>query len=369
MSKSFWKAIGSAICLIAFISTAPGQTQNSNPAKVFAITAVTNSATNRLWKLVSITSHGSREISELSGQIFFGTDENAMACLQTIGNSFTNGCRLLVLDRKTFAVIANRIVRGLVPGLFKLPIVGGNLVVRSGEFNVYVTEFDGKHFYVTEVNWKTGQTRRLPIPFANGATPWEITALYSVPPGIGIERGPFLTIYDPTADKVLLALNNSGTDGRPTGNYYAVPEFGFVRSVRKTDMLYHITEKDFTTMIPDPTSMAYPNSISNLVQFQKPATHTIKGKPCLIWMEREPARAGGQRRLELVIYDLKEKKVMIRKLLGAGFSSGFSPDPAGEKIYILNPETGEISYLDVESQQIISFTKSKIPNIRVFIPN
>jgi hypothetical protein len=293
-----------------------------------------------------------------------------VALLQTIGSRYTNECRLLIVDRKTSAVIANRIVRGLVPGSFKIPIVGRNLAVRSGEFNVYVTEFDRNRFYVTEVNWKTGQTRRLPIPFAKGAMSWEITALYCVPPGIGIERGPFLTIYDPTANKIILALNYSGPDWRPTGNYYAVPEFGIVRSVRKTDMLYHITEKDFSTMIPDPTSAAYPNSISNLVQFQSPVPHTIKGKPCLIWMEHKTtAEAGNQEMLELVIYDLKAKKVMIRKLLGTDFSSSFSPDLAGEKIYIFNSKTGEIFYLDLESQQIISFTKSKIPNIQVFMPN
>jgi hypothetical protein len=41
---------------------------------------------------------------------------------------------------------------------------------------------------VAEVNWKTKEVRQLFAPVAQGAARFEITALYSVPPGIVIER-------------------------------------------------------------------------------------------------------------------------------------------------------------------------------------
>jgi hypothetical protein len=349
MTKFIRKPVWLTICLTALVPLAFGQLQNSNAPEIFGIGA---SSTNAPLKLVSISPDGIREISDVDGQLNFGTDDNVLAIVETWGS--TNGNRVLVVDRKTSAIIADKYVQGVRPPQMK--VGAGPLAVRSKESTVHIPVFDGHTFDVVEVNWRTGATRRLPVPFAEGAKRWEITDLYSVPMGIAIERGPFLTIFDPATDTTVLTLNNAGSDLRPTGNYYAFPDFGLVQSDRAKVILYHITEKDFTTMIPSPTSVSYPDSIKNLVKFTRPITRTINGEPCLIWGETTETNSQNSMSV-IVVFDLKAKKELLRKSLGTDFSSGFLADPLGQNIYFVNARAGEIFSLNVESQKLTFFAK------------
>src|SRR5665213_1233105 len=349
MTKFIRKPVWLTICLTALVQLAFGQLQNSNAPEIFGIET---SSTNAPLKLVSISPDGIREISEVHGQLLYGTDDNVLAIVETWGS--TNGNRVLVVDRKTSSIIADKYVKGVRPVQMKIGNAG-LLAVRSKEFTVHIPVFDGHTFDVVEMNWKTGATRRLPVPFAEGAKRWEITALYSLPVGIAIERGPFLTIFDPTTNTNVLTLNNAGSDLRPTGNYYVFPDFGLVQSVRAKDILYHITEKDFTTMIPSPASVNYPASITNLIRFTRPATHTISGEPCLIW--GETTKTNPQNSIsEIVVFDLKAKKELLRQALGTDFELGCLADSLGKNIYFFK-RSGEIFSLNVESQKLTFFSK------------
>lgn len=354
MNKFNWKAVWSAICLTVLTPLAFGQVQNSNAPGIFAV--IQASGIDASPKLANISSDGIREISNMSGQWLYGMDEDVVVFVETHGSG--SGKRLLVVDRKTSAIIAEKNVQGIHPVLMKVGNVE-RLGVRSKEFTVYIPVFDGHSFDVVEVNWRTGVTRRLPVSFAEGAKRWEITALYSIPPGIAIERGPFLTIFDPTTNINVLTLNNAGSDLRPTGNYYAFPGFGLVQSVKAKDMLYQITEKDFTTMIPSPAGVSYPDSITNLIKYSRPITWTIRGKPCLIWGETEAGMNPQDRNIsEIVVFDLESKKIMLRKALGPDFLPEFLTDPTGRNIYFINSQAGEIFRLNLESQKISRFANS-----------
>ena len=345
---------------MAVISFTFGQTGNSRAPTVFAITSWAPSGTNASRTLVGISADGTEEIAELSGAVLYGMDEETMVFLQTPSKASKNESRLLVLNRKTSAILADRNVKafqnGFRPDMMKI-LDAGMLAVRSEDSTIYVPLFNGRSFAVAELNWKTGEARPLSVPVANGAERWEITALYSLPPGIAVERGPYFTVFDPAKNTTLLAINNAGSDLRPTGNYYPFPGFGLVQSIRAEDKLYHITEKDFSTMIPSHTGVSYPNSITNLIKFCRPIPRSIGGKPCLIWGETQ-AGAPNFSISQIVVFDLEAKKELLRKSLGAGFSSGFLTDSTGQNIYLINSQAGEIFRLNLDSQKLSSFAEA-----------
>lgn len=344
---------------MTLLSVAVGQTGNSPAPTLFAITSWAPSSTNASRMLVGVSADGSKEIAKLSGAVLDGVDEETLAFLQTPSNASRNESRLLVLNRKTLAVITDRNLKNFQndfrPNMLKT-LDAGVLAVRSEDSAVYVPLFDGRSFAVAEVNWKTGEIRPLSVPVSEGAERWEITALYSLPPGIAVERGPYFTVFDPANDTTLLAINNAGSDGRPTGNYYPFPGFGLVQSIRAEDMLYHITQKDFSTMIPSHTGVRYPDSIVNLIKFSRPFPRVIGSKPCLIWGETQ-AGAPNFSISQIVVFDLEAKRELLRKSLGAGFSSGYLTDSTGQNIYFINSQAGEIFRLNLDSQKLSSFAE------------
>ena len=357
MQKSLWKAFCSVVCLVTLTSLASGQPGASEAPTVFAISSWAPSSTNTSQMLAGISPDGIKEIAELSGTVSYGMDEETMAFLQT-PSSVSRNPSLLVVNRRTSNIIAEKKLKdfqnGFYPVIWKVGV--GFLTVRSKGSTAYIPLFNGHSFAVAEVNWNTGEIRPLPLPTTKGAERWEITALYSVPPGIAVERGPYLTIFDPAKDATVLALDNAGSNLRPTGNYYAFPGFGLVQSIRTQDMLYHITQKDFSTMIPSPTGVSYPDSIKNLIAYSRPTPCIIGGKPCLIWGETQ---AGAPRNSisQIVVFDLQAQKELLRKSLGAGFLSGFLTDSAGQNIYFINSRAREIFRLNLDSQKINSFAK------------
>jgi hypothetical protein len=313
---------------------------------------------------VSISADGIREIADLNGQVLYGMDEQTMAFFQTPAIGFTNASRLLIIDRKTLAIVADKIVKGFQNGFYPTMMKWGfvdRLAVRSKDSTVYIPLFDGHRFNsfdVAEANWITGEARQLSVPAAKGAERWEITALYSVLSGIAVERGPFLTLFNPATQTVVLTLNNSGRDLRPAGTYYAVPDYGIVESAK--GMFQRITEKNFSTLISSPE--AFPSSQINIDQHHRRIAQTIQGKPCLIWGENKAGVTNSNpfetRSIsEIVVYDVGAKKEMLRKPLGTDFSPEFLTDSTGHNIYFLNLQATEIFRLNLESQNITSFAK------------
>lgn len=359
MRKSLWKAVWSGVCLTTLISVALGQTGNSSAPTVFAISSWASSGTNASRMLVNISPDGIKKIAELSRAVLYGMDDDTMAFLQMASNASRNPNRLLVVNRKTSAIIADRNLKNFQDGFYPVMWKVGDtglLAVRSEDSTVYIPLFNGHSFTVAEANWKTGETRPLSAPTAKGAERWEITALYSVPPGIVVQRGPYFTLFDPANGATVLALNNAGPDLRPTGNYYAFPGFGLVQSIRATDMLYHITQKDFSTMISSSVGVNYPDSIKNLIKFSRPIPRTIGDKPCLIWGETQ-AGAPYDSISQIVIFDLETRRELLRKSLRAGFSASFLTDSAGQNIYFINSQATEIFCLNLESQKLNSFAE------------
>jgi hypothetical protein len=355
--RSFWKMVWPVACLTALAPVAFGQIQDSNLPSLWAIASPHNTNPDR--KLVSISPEGIREIAELSGHVLYGMNETAAAFLQTPAHKSRGESRLLVIDRKTSAILADTNVQGLYyPDMMKALNVE-RLAVRSKEFSIAVPLFDNNRFTVVEVNWKTGTVRALPVPFAPEAMAWEITALYSIPSGIAVERGAFLALFDPTRQKAMLALNNSGTDWRPTGKFYVVPGFGVVQSKRPAT-LYQITGEDCSTLISNPAG--FPTDEINIDTHHPRVVQIIKGCPCLIWGENEPGVVNPDpfetRSISVIaIYDLKARKIVLRKSLGGDFSPIFWPNLGGQNIFFSNLQTGEIFCLNLESQKLGSFAK------------
>jgi hypothetical protein len=93
-----------------------------------------------------------------------------------------------------------------------------------------------------------------------------------------------------------------------------------------------------------------------LIKFTRPATYTISGEPCLIWSET--TKTNPQNSIsEIVVFDIKAKKELLRKSLGTDFSSGFQADPLGQNIYLFNTRAGEIFSLNVKSKKLSPFAK------------
>jgi hypothetical protein len=207
-----------------------------------------------------------------------------------------------------------------------------------------------------EANWRTAAVHRLNVPMPDGAQHWEVTALYSVAPGIAVERGPFLTLFDPVALKPVQVLSNTGPMFRPTGTFYAVPGFGMVQSVRTNGMLYRVTEKDYSTLLRKPKG--FPDLAVNIDPHHRRQARTINGRPCLIWGENQPGVSADAWSIsQIVIFDLKSQKVLLRKPLGGDFSGEFLPDAAGKRVYFTDTKGMEIFCVDVKSAAITSFAK------------
>jgi hypothetical protein len=352
MNRLRTKSILSVMILAAFAPHATGQTQIPTRPNILAIAGP--AGTNAPGKLVSISANGRREIAELSGHVLFGSDAETVAFLQTPFVGSRSGSRLLVVDRKTFAVIADQNVTGFVPDNM-IATDASMLAVHSKESIVYIPVFDGHDFGVVEANWKTAAIRVLNMPFAGGARRYEMAPLHPVPSGILVERGPFYTLFDPMTQTAVLDLQSPiGPDLHPTSGYYAVPGFGLVES--SDGIFSRITREDFRTLIPNPKG--FPNLETNRLRRSWRLGWIIEGKPCLIWGENEDGLQPQNLTISrIAVFDLESKSIMLRKSLGGDFSSAFLPDAAGENIYFLNPQTGEIICLNLKTEKPSSFAK------------
>jgi hypothetical protein len=313
-------------------------------------------------ELVNFSEHGRKVIAELSGHVVYGTEEDAAAFLQTPGNgpATNRGSHLVVIDPKTSAILADENVSGFTPGYFKA-ITVNKMAVRPKEFTVYVSTFENREFNVEEVNWKTGVAHRLPLPVPGMARHWEITSLFTIPYGIGVARGPMLTLFDTTTQTPgsVLTLPH-GPDERPAhkSGFLPVPGFGLMQISQ--GMFARVTDKDFLT--PFPTPVEFPSS--EIQRNGRTMARTIDGRPCLVWAEN-PAQvfAPGSIPTELVVFDLESQKEILRKRFEITLPCAFQPDWAGSHVYFIDSKKGEVLCLNLKTQEITPFAETGIENL------
>jgi hypothetical protein len=348
--KAIRRTVWRIIFLGALIPLVLGEVR-SNAASVLAIAVSSGPAAAR--EILSISADGIREIAELKGQVLYGTDRETAAFLQTPADGQKKSSRLLIINRKTSAIVTDKTVDGLNPVMMKALDVN-RLAVRTRTSTVYVPLMELPIVSVTEANWETGATRRIPVPSAPEAGPY-LTALYDVPSGVAIEREGRLDVVDPEKESPVLALKGDvGANGRSSSRYYSVPGFGVVKSA--SGMFSRVTEKDFLTLVQNPEE--FPTQDQNREIHSPRLGWIIEDKPCLIWGENEAGVTSPNRTISrIAIFDLQSRKIMLRKSLGDNFRPDLLPDAAGENIYFLDLKEEEIFCLNVKSQKISSFAK------------
>jgi hypothetical protein len=353
MNQPNLKVVFCAIGLMASVPLAMALPKDPSAPKILVIAPSTAGSTNASRKLLCITSDGIREIADLSGHVLFGSDDKTAAFLQTPANGPHSGSRLLIINRDTLDVIVDRVVQGLAPMTTKA-LSAGWLAVQSKESTVYFPEFATNLFAVGEANWTTGAGRTLDLAVAEGSERYEITALYLVPSGIAVGRGPFLAIFDPAAQRPRLAFRASiGPGWQSAASYYAVPGFGLTEA--SDGRFSRVTRNDFSTLISNPES--FPNLETNRIRGWR-LGWSIQGKPCLLWGENEDGTETQQQTISrIAIFDLESDTIILRKSLGSAFSPYYLPDRTGSHIYFSDPHHQEIFCLDVATQKLSPFAK------------
>ncbi len=336
----------------------PDAPVKASPPQILVIGGQTRA--NYFQTITSISPDGATDIAKVNGPVYMGMDEDTIVMLEYAAwpGKPGDGNRLLVLNRKSNAVITDRIVKGISPIMLKSASNVMGLAVRSKESTVYLPDFDRQGFHIMAINWQTGAVHRMDVPFTEDERGWEIDYLYTVPSGIAIPRGPFFTIYDPATQTVVLRFNNIGPDLRPTGTYYFVPGFGIVFS-SSDGTFSRLTQSDFSTVVTNPVS--FPFSEVNRDKYQPRIGREIDGKPCLMWGENEAGvdiRTNGISQIVLCNLDVKKE---VRESLGGNFAPGFLPDDAGKKIYFTDLTREKIFCLDLESQKITQFADMDHP--------
>jgi hypothetical protein len=174
------------------------------------------------------------------------------------------------------------------------------------------------------------------------------------PARIAIERGPSLAILDPANNKTLVSLNNAGSDLRPMGRFYAFPKFGIYQSDRKANTVRQVVGGDFSTKVESSAVAIFPSSIMQLISFSRPAPHIVNGEPCLIWGETTDANSSSSIS-DIVVFDVKTNKEILRKALKRGFSSHYLVDSTARHIYFLNHEEKEFWSLNIQTGEMSPF--------------
>lgn len=345
--NSIWGAACLAIGAGIFGIPASGQEQSSNaPTAMVVASSHPRSSIREPRELLRVSAGGNRKIAEFTGNELYGLDRDVLAFLETSND----GSRLLVLDRKTGEIIAERKFDGFYSVGMKASDAN-RLAVRSNDSTVFAPVFGKAGFGVVEMNWKTGSIRPLPQS-AVGTIRYEITGLYGVPPGIAVERGPQLIIFDTTRMEPALTFNNANTLGQPSASYVPVPGYGLVQASKEE--ITRLTESDFLTRAANAKMMASPES--NRARWVKRIGRNINGKPSLIWAENESGVSPTAGTFSiLVVFDLLSGRESMRKSLGADFPNSFVVDAAGENVFLLDPSRKKILRFDLRSKELKPF--------------
>jgi hypothetical protein len=196
------------------------------------------------------------------------------------------------------------------------------------------------------------------------ARKWEITSVFAIPSGIGVARGPYLTLFDTTTRTPGPVLTLPiGAGGRPThkSGFFPVPGYGLMQL--SDGAFTRLTDRDFLTPYPNP--LEFPSS--EIDRNGKIVARTIDGRPYLIWGEyKAKATAQGSLTSEIVFFDLESQKEMLRKPLGTDVLTAFVSDPTGSRIYFIDPKTGDVLCFRRKSEEVTSFAKTGIVSFTNF---
>ena len=137
-----------------------------------------------------------------------------------------------------------------------------------------------------------------------------------------------------------------------------VPKTGVMQSSRSA--LIQLTSANVSVSETNSPSIAAPSPDTEIF------ARNIKKKVCLIWGEDNSATALAGRNTgqitDLVIFDVTAKSERLRKPLSSTASISIMPDTTGARIYLLDPKSGKLSFLDTASQAIVSLADSGIGN-------
>lgn len=92
-------------------------------------------------KIVEFTINTHKEITKLSGNVLYGSDENVLAILQTLGKDPSFGSRLLVIDRKSSNILVDTNLSEIRTTPFIANILE-KIAVNSKEFDIYFPAVD-----------------------------------------------------------------------------------------------------------------------------------------------------------------------------------------------------------------------------------
>jgi hypothetical protein len=305
---------------------------------------------------VRFSSEGRKKLAEFSGYVYYGSDENVTAFLGVVGIREA-GLRLLVVDRKSSAIIADKNLpkpEGLFPEETKSLIVDW-LTVRSKDSSVYFDTFHNG-FGIGEANWKTEKVRQ--FPFAPPEGKLAELFLVSYPPGLFVEAftGTTRVLYDTgTQKKVFARPDPQDSETWQRSFRYFVPTIGLMEYAHGE----HLQLTDTNLSMPVANPLRFPSAVI----ITRIYARVLDGKPYLIWGEYDPPIPHPREQAtisEVVIFDPALKKEALRKPLGAGMSRSFQPNQTGTRIYFLKPENMEIFCFDRPSQTISSFAKTGI---------
>ena len=303
------------------------------------------------YTLASWSADGGKEIATFNNQVWYGADEDSAAFLQLKSQTET---RLLVVDRKTLAVVADKTLEGF--GAWPLHRnVAESLAVRSKDSVVYFNGFDPQRsFGFTEANWKTGEAH--PIPSTPHPSVIYTDALIALPAGFAwVGPGRTVVLYDEASRRELPpAADPAGYDRNQARQVYYVPTLGLMEYYMGSHR--QLTDASFRPAGPQAQTFPSTEMITRVF------VRNTQGRPFLIWGENKDADAGRYPEKgvkEIVIVDAASGKVVLRKPLGGDFSRSIQPNPDGTKIYLFQPETGEIFCLDRDTETISPFARTQ----------
>jgi hypothetical protein len=347
------KFLAELVCMAA-LTSAPSIYAGTAPS-VLAIAPPDTNKTGTSGRLLSFTQGGRKEIAEFSGQTYYGNDENVAAFLELNGIR-KPGLHLLVVDRQSSAVLADKSFPGpdgFFPSLTKSTIAD-RLAVRSEDSSVYFDTLNSNGFGIGEINWKTEKVRQL--PFTPPVARMSELFLFSYPPALVVTgfTGTTSILYNVHAGMEVLrrpAMQDGRTWEWP--RHYFIPAIGLMEYDHGIHL--QLTDSNLSTWVPNP--LRFPGAIP----IGRIQTSVMDGKPSLIWGENpEPVAHPREQNYitEIVIFDPVLKKEVLRKPLGPGISKVFQANPAGTRIYFYKPETGEIFYLDRQSQSVVPLAQT-----------
>jgi hypothetical protein len=349
MHKTAWKEIWRAVVLTALLPLGAGAA-GGEPGVLVIDPRSTNRPADTTRKLVDFTAEGPKEIAELNGHVIFGADEDSAAFLMLDGHR-PEGGRLVVVDRKTLAVIADTNLPGVHSISLKV-LTAEQAGVWSKGAMVVCQIVDEHGFGFIQVNWKTGSVVRRPNEPKGYPVQWT-----PIPSGYAVSTFDATAAYDGLTHKELALLSGRGDpsdwrirEQRGGRQVYFVPGMGLMEYYYGTNV--QLTDANLST------ALANPVQFSSAQVRGKVFVADAQGKPLLIWGEnKEPKGPGAGKNTitEIVIFDPVAKKEVLRRPLGGSFPENFRPNQDGTKIYLIKPENEEIFCLDLTNQAISSF--------------